>query len=74
MSQNTFLNCFTYFALHRMGSLMLHRSVNGELPSLSNRISVIFSGEQGDEWLLSETKINAGDLSDSDSFEVSFLS
>ena len=56
-----------------MGSLTLHRSVNGELPSLSNRISVIFSGDQGDDWLLSETKINAGDLSESDGFEVSFL-
>ena len=47
---------------------------NCPLPSLSNRILVILSGDQGDEWLLSENKINAGDLSESDSFEVSFLS
>lgn len=53
-----------------MGSLSLHRQVNGESPSASNRLATIFTGNQGTNWNYFETEIDFLDIAQSDTVEV----
>lgn len=56
-----------------MGSMLLYRSINGEAPSVRNKIAEVFVGDKGDIWRYFEIDIDASDLSETDDFEVCIL-
>lgn len=57
-----------------MGTLTLHRSVNGEAPSLSNQLAEIINGNQGPNWQPFETNVDLSAVPANDIVEVSDLS